>query len=191
MTGNLRDRIGAPERAAGSAVPGPVMKLLESAWDLIESGRGAASWETAAAEWGERFEALAAGYAAAAKGEPAPGPERPAAPPPRLANVEVKGFRDLGVVAVSEITLAGVPFLHAESRDGSSADFPASSVHFIAWLPPGSPWPEKPKAIAAPDPWTYEPDDAPDDDRDEWHRPGCPNAGGEPDACGCAQAVPF
>ena len=63
-------------------------------------------------------------------------------PPGRLANVEVKGFRDLGVVAITETNLAGVPMLHAECRDGSAADFPASSVHFIAYLPDGSPWPE-------------------------------------------------
>lgn len=100
-------------------------------------------------------------------GEPEP-------PPARLANVEVKGFRDLGVVAVSEITLAGVPFLHAESRDGSAADFPASSVHFIAWLPPGSPWPEKPRAIASTrDPWAD--DDGPDDGA--IHDPGCHDPG--------------
>lgn len=55
----------------------------------------------------------------------------------RRARVEVKGFRDLGVVRVTETTLAGEPMLHAECDDGSSADFPPSSLHFITWLPDG------------------------------------------------------
>jgi transcriptional regulator with XRE-family HTH domain len=55
----------------------------------------------------------------------------------RLARVEVKGFRDLGIVRVTESTLAGEPMLRAESTDGAVAEFPASSLHFITWLPPG------------------------------------------------------
>lgn len=58
--------------------------------------------------------------------------------PGRRARVEVKGFRDLGVVRVTETTLAGEPMLHAECDDGSSADFPPSSLHFITWLPDGA-----------------------------------------------------
>lgn len=65
----------------------------------------------------------------------------PVPPPLHLARVEVKGFRDLGVVALSETTLAGEPMLRAEGRDGSVAEFPASSVHFISRLPAGSQWP--------------------------------------------------
>ena len=62
-----------------------------------------------------------------------------AAPKPgRRARVEVKGFRDLGVVRVTETTLAGEPMLHAERDDGISADFPPSSLHFITWLPEGA-----------------------------------------------------
>jgi 8-oxo-dGTP pyrophosphatase MutT (NUDIX family) len=70
------------------------------------------------------------------------------APAGRLARVEVKGFRDLGVVRVSETTLAGEPMLHAECGDGSSADFPPSSLHFITWLPDGAD--RAPRAIAGP-----------------------------------------
>lgn len=63
-------------------------------------------------------------------------PAAPAEPKPgRLARVEVKGFRDLGIVRVTETTLAGEAMLHAECDDGSSADFPPSSLHFITWLP--------------------------------------------------------
>ena len=56
----------------------------------------------------------------------------------RLAHCEVKGFRDLGIVRVTESTLAGEPMLRAESTDGAVAEFPASSLHFITWLPPGA-----------------------------------------------------
>jgi transcriptional regulator with XRE-family HTH domain len=62
------------------------------------------------------------------------------APPPargRLARVEVKGFRDLGIVRVTESTLAGEAMLRAETEDGAVAEFPASSLHFITWLPEG------------------------------------------------------
>lgn len=70
----------------------------------------------------------------------------PGTPPPaaqdasqgRLARCEVKGFRDLGIVRVSESTLAGEPMLRAESADGAVAEFPASSLHFITWLPEGA-----------------------------------------------------
>ena len=65
-------------------------------------------------------------------------PAAGAAPAGRLARVEVKGFRDLGIVRVTETTLAGEAMLHAEKDDGSSADFPASSLHFITWLPEGA-----------------------------------------------------
>jgi hypothetical protein len=66
------------------------------------------------------------------------GGEAPAPRPGRLARVEVKGFRDLGIVRITETTLAGEAMLHAEKDDGSSADFPASSLHFITWLPEGA-----------------------------------------------------
>jgi hypothetical protein len=72
---------------------------------------------------------------------PAPGltPDAAAATPPgRLARVEVKGFRDLGIVRVSETTLAGEPMLHVERDEGGGADFPPSSLHFITWLPDGA-----------------------------------------------------
>jgi DNA-binding XRE family transcriptional regulator len=62
--------------------------------------------------------------------------------PGRLARVEVKGFRNLGVVRVTDGTFAGEPMVHAErtqwsssEMDGDAADFPASSLHFITWLP--------------------------------------------------------
>jgi transcriptional regulator with XRE-family HTH domain len=55
----------------------------------------------------------------------------------RFARVEVKGFRDLGIVRVTESTLAGEPMLRAESTDGAVAEFPPSSLHFITWLPEG------------------------------------------------------
>ena len=58
-------------------------------------------------------------------------------PPGKLAHVEVKGFRDLGVVRVSESTLGGVAMLRAVDADGAVAEFPASSLHFITWLPEG------------------------------------------------------
>ena len=66
------------------------------------------------------------------------GAEAPEPSPGRRARVEVKGFRDLGVVRVTETTLAGEPMLHAECDDGSSADFPPSSLHFITWLADGA-----------------------------------------------------
>ena len=59
-------------------------------------------------------------------------------PPGKLAHVEVKGFRDLGVVRVSESTLGGVAMLRAVDADGAVAEFPASSLHFITWLPEGA-----------------------------------------------------
>lgn len=70
-----------------------------------------------------------------------PVPEPEAVPEPtsgKLAHVEVKGFRDLGVVRVSESVLGGVAMLRAESADGAVAEFPASSLHFITWLPEGA-----------------------------------------------------
>jgi len=82
--------------------------------------------------------AAVAGELAAAMAEPDAQPsvgEAAAAKPGRLARVEVKGFRNLGIVRVTETTLAGEAMLHAESDDGSSADFPPSSLHFITWLP--------------------------------------------------------
>jgi hypothetical protein len=156
-------------RTETPVTPEPVMALLEAAWQLLADAAGHVTgarqdWRAETHAWGERYRSVVAGYAAARAGQPAE--SEPPQPPGRLANVEVKGFRDLGVVAVSEITLAGVPFLHAENQDGSAADFPASSVHFIAWLPPGSPWPEKPKAIASRPATFGHPvdDDYPDDD---------------------------
>lgn len=65
----------------------------------------------------------------------------PPEPPGRLARCEVKGFRDLGVVRVTETTLGGEPMVHAERTpwsgpdfEGDAADFPASSLHFVTWL---------------------------------------------------------
>jgi hypothetical protein len=73
----------------------------------------------------------------------APAPPKPAG---RLARIEVKGFRDLGVVRVTEVTFAGEPMVHAERTpwslpafEGDAADFPASSLHFVTWLPDA--WP--------------------------------------------------
>lgn len=94
-------------------------------------------------------------FAGAAIPEPGSTPGAPAARG-RLARVEVKGFRDLGIVRVTETTLAGEPMLHAECDDGSSADFPPSSLHFITWLPEGAQAPAR-AAIPA-DPWG-EPDE--------------------------------
>ena len=80
----------------------------------------------------------------------------------RLARVEVKGFRDLGIVRVTESTLAGEAMLRAQSADGAVAEFPASSLHFITWLPEGAQVParEEPAAIGGgcyPDePWDEE-----------------------------------
>lgn len=71
-------------------------------------------------------------------------------PPGKLAHVEVKGFRDLGIVRVSESVLGGVAMLRAESADGAVAEFPASSLHFITWLPEGAGLPAEPRrALAA------------------------------------------
>jgi hypothetical protein len=63
-------------------------------------------------------------------------------PPGRLARIEVKGFRNLGIVRVTETTFAGEPMVHAERTPwsseeftGDAADFPASSLHFATWLP--------------------------------------------------------
>jgi transcriptional regulator with XRE-family HTH domain len=78
----------------------------------------------------------------------------------RLARVEVKGFRDLGIVRVTESTLAGEPMLRAESTDGAVAEFPASSLHFITWLPDGAQVPlREPAALPARDYYVDEPDD--------------------------------
>lgn len=160
-----------PVRLAAPAPSEPVMELLERAWSLLSGAAdhmtGARQdWRAETHAWGDRYRRVVAEYTAAKAGQSAEPVAESEQPPARLANVEVKGFRDLGVVAVSEITLAGVPFLHAENRDGSAADFPASSVHFIAWLPPGSPWPDKPKAIASrPATFSHPVDgDYPDDD---------------------------
>jgi len=178
-------------REANPVPSEPVMELLELAWSLIwsaASGGGdplfrSTAWGAAQVQFEDRYKALVAEYAAAKAGRPAEPAAEPEPPLGRLANVEVKGFRDLGVVAVSEITLAGVPFLHAENRDGSSADFPASSVHFIAWLPPGSPWPDKPKAIASRPATFGHPVGDEDDDPDDYmaHARGCkdPNCNGD------------
>jgi transcriptional regulator with XRE-family HTH domain len=82
----------------------------------------------------------------------------------RLARVEVKGFRDLGIVRVSESTLAGEPMLRAESTDGAVAEFPASSLHFITWLPDGA---KVPAAITSGGPWSHGGDDDLEPDADE------------------------
>jgi transcriptional regulator with XRE-family HTH domain len=78
----------------------------------------------------------------------------------RLARVEVKGFRDLGIVRVTESTLAGEAMLRAETTDGAVAEFPASSLHFITWLPEGAVVPKpEPAALPARDYYVDEPDD--------------------------------
>jgi hypothetical protein len=121
--------------------------LLEFAWRLISDVDRLAAppgWAAAVGQWHEGYEALLK-TVTGVEGAPAE-PESPAAAPRgRLANVEVKGFRDLGVVRVSEATLAGEPMLHAERTEwsssgfrGDAADFPASSLHFITWLPDGA-----------------------------------------------------
>ena len=113
-------------------------------------------------------------FAGAATPEPGSTPDAPAARG-RLARVEVKGFRDLGVVRVSETTLGGEPMLHAErtpwsARDfqGDAADFPPSSLHFITWLPEGAQKPEPPalpaglaEAVDEPDEFYDEPERQP------------------------------
>jgi hypothetical protein len=94
---------------------------------------------------------------AAAAPEPRPG---------RLARVEVKGFRDLGIVRVTETTLAGEAMLHAEKDDGTSADFPASSLHFITWLPEGAQ--ETTRAMLPPGRGGFDPEyELSDDDLDD------------------------
>jgi transcriptional regulator with XRE-family HTH domain len=85
------------------------------------------------------------------------------AAPGRLARVEVKGFRDLGIVRVTESTLGGEAMLRAETTDGAVAEFPASSLHFITWLPPGVQVPER-AAVTSGDPWSHGDDDDLDDD---------------------------
>jgi len=100
-------------------------------WDGKESAQ----------DWFDAVEA--AGTSAPA--EPAPKPE----PKGKLGRVEVKGFRDLGIVRISETTLAGEPMLHAECDDGSSADFPPSSLHFITWPPEGAVAKREPAALPA------------------------------------------
>lgn len=122
--------------------PGQAMQwILNAVSDLADQDAGR-PWDgkESAQEWFDALEPLA-------RDEPVPEP-----PKGRLARVEVKGFRDLGIVRVTETTLAGEPMLHAECDDGSSADFPPSSLHFITWLPDGA-LPESRAAIAAGDPW--------------------------------------
>lgn len=81
------------------------------------------------------------------------GAQAAAEPAGKLARVEVKGFRDLGIVRVSESTLAGEAMLRAESTDGAVAEFPASSLHFITWLPEGAQVPPRePAAITRANP---------------------------------------
>jgi transcriptional regulator with XRE-family HTH domain len=88
------------------------------------------------------------------------------APVGRLARVEVKGFRDLGIVRVTESTLAGEPMLRAEGADGAVAEFPASSLHFITWLPEGAALTPAPRA-AIPSGWGADDDDTDDYDDEE------------------------
>lgn len=150
--------VGRYEVALRNVDEGP-HAFAEGALEYADEQLGLAALELAQA-W-QASESKPVGWPA----DPAiPAADQPS-PGRRLANVEVKGFRDLGVVAVSETTLAGEAFLHAESRDGSAADFPASSVHFIAWLPPGSEWPEKPRALASAQRYDTDYWDADADDR--------------------------
>jgi transcriptional regulator with XRE-family HTH domain len=97
-----------------------------------------------------------------APAEPEPAP----APAGRLARCEVKGFRDLGIVRVTESTLAGEPMLRAESADGAVAEFPASSLHFITWLPEGAALTPAPRA-AIPSGWGADDDDTDDYDTED------------------------
>lgn len=120
------------------------------------------------------------------------------AAPARLARVEVKGFRDLGVVAVSESTLAGEAMLRCEARDGSVSEFPASSVHFITWLPAGAGWPGgKPRqaltsgALLAHGGWGegWEPDE---EDDDPWaHSANCDDWRNCDGSCAAVADMPF
>lgn len=98
---------------------------------------------------------------ASALGVPAasllPGDARPEPVSGRLARVEVKGFRDLGICRVTEGTFGGEPVIHAERTpmshpdfEGDAADFPASSLHFVTWLPETVlRCPEPPRALPA------------------------------------------
>jgi hypothetical protein len=141
------------------------MDLLETAWGVIayadwDETSKSPGWQVAAETWRDRYHA----YLKAAA-EEAPKPE----PKGRRARVEVKGFRDLGIVRVSETTLAGEPMLHAECDDGSSADFPPSSLHFITWLPEGAVGKTNPpRALGvAVDGWESDEDSVYDDGREE------------------------
>lgn len=124
--------------AAEHATTADLVGLLKDAWQLIADtadGSRPPAWRDAAYAWNARYATVLGELTAA---EPAD-PGSPAGTPPgRLARVEVKGFRDLGLVRVTETTLAGEPMLHAVREDGVSADFPPSSVHFITWIPDGA-----------------------------------------------------
>lgn len=135
-----------PDETADAAVAieasfAELADLLESAWGLIAgAGWGGLAktegWQAAAVVWRDRYHLMLGGT-------PPPAAEG-ATPEPagRLARIEVKGFRDLGVVRVTETTFAGEPMVHAERTpwsseafEGDAADFPASSLHFVTWLP--------------------------------------------------------
>jgi transcriptional regulator with XRE-family HTH domain len=154
----------AEEASAGGVLAAPGARIREarssaglsqeSLGEQIGVGRSTVGhWETGHADPGVTgllriAEALGV---AAASLLPDPAPKEAQGPAEgRLARVEVKGFRDLGIVRVSESTLAGEAMLRAVSADGAVAEFPASSLHFITWLPEGAQVPpHEPAAIAA------------------------------------------
>jgi len=143
-------------------------QVRDAIWD--GGGIGEWLWEHLGDETSRKVNDLMEQLAAALKEADEPAAEPEPTPAGRLARVEVKGFRDLGIVRVTETTLAGEPMLHAERTEwsgpgfkGDAADFPASSVHFVTWLPEGAvPASNARPAITAGDdgdPWGSDDDD--------------------------------
>jgi hypothetical protein len=115
--------------------------LLEEAWGII-ANTGQGDWGTQSEQWREAAEQFRGRYhgGAPAAGSPEAGQEAPPSAG-RLARVEIKGFRELGIVRVTEAAFAGEPVVHVERTpwsspgfEGDAADFPASSLHFVTWL---------------------------------------------------------
>jgi hypothetical protein len=108
-----------------------------------------------------------------AQHQSAGGAGSPAPAAGKLAHVEIKGFRDLGICRVTEGSLAGLPMVHVERTpmshpdfEGDIADFPPDSLHFVTWVPEtalGRPEPQRALPLGA-----GSGSDLTEDDGDPW-----------------------
>jgi hypothetical protein len=182
------------------ALDEPMTEIKDGPQFLNSLAREAEARREHAAGTLETISRLADEWAAA---EPVVLPDPPL-PPGFFGRVELPGRREY-TGWITEGTSAGQAVRVVSDWDGRPlAEYQPGPNCLTVYLPTPLKRPEPQKAITyashrfgdldddIDDLWHSAPEDeGQDDEQDDWHRPDCPNTGGDPEQCGCAQAVPF